>query len=500
VCYLRVNQVPYWNPHEAVNHAGTSDLSLLSHGVRVTVITGGEWKALSLNRLFVNLASCIVYLQMPRKLLFFIVVYCFGHMSKMYRGTLYEKFDLGMIVSGITARLMASSCAFAEMEEERGKGISLRRMQAAVLDVFPNATDAEGDADKGSHTLGVSDIIGFCRFANQAMRDQRIAQDQERLDHVLSSRLSSAVNNSTPSMSSAGTISTCPDAEDTYINSDMFMEAVSNSERVSFHTLVRLFDADRKMGLLERFIMPPYINKVLRDDLKRRKRFEDDEYERRAAIQGLQHTKDDVQTLHSRWEEVQKDLTKVATSSDVLLETVARLDKEVETLKASGLDTSGLSRQLAALGHKGMSAEQLQLEMEGWVFHMRVIAALETVARLDQEVASLKARVLDTSGFSQEALERQPAAFGHKGMHAEQLQPELNGLTREIARFSTRLDELTEAHRNSDGPESCRSQASSCSLLGCGNGTGSVVEHHNPSDVVEIEIHQQHPLVRVADT
>jgi len=253
-CYLRPHLAPMWSTVE--ESSTVDDVYLLAHGVRVKAVTYGEWKAFSFHKLVTSVVSLVVLFKLPKRALRYIVSYCFGHMSQLYRSALVDDFDMGKIVGGIASRLMVNSCAFSELAGQNGGDISYDSMQASLLNAFRDHIDPK----EGTPVLDENELLGFLRFANKAIRDQEITRRHDQFGRVLRRMFARCAT--------AGDHSQQDTSRDTSrrdtgpVDAAMFMEAAASSDVVSFDALVHFFDADRKRGCLERIFMPGYIRAI----------------------------------------------------------------------------------------------------------------------------------------------------------------------------------------------------------------------------------------------
>merc|ERR1712048_377886 len=87
-------------------------------GVRLETRVRGDFLVPSFNQCFLNIASTLVFLSLPMKIVFLVAVMFLGTVSDIYSKAVYEWFDVRQHIAGLAARSIVSSATFLDLADE----------------------------------------------------------------------------------------------------------------------------------------------------------------------------------------------------------------------------------------------------------------------------------------------------------------------------------------------------------------------------------------------
>jgi hypothetical protein len=263
-CYLGAKDANKWYPWSSYesrkpgqNANGVQGTEhRLYHGLRIVAKGDGVFKVYDLNNIYLTIVSYLVLMGLPKTFILFVAVTLLGHFSRIYRGVIYEQFNIEDQVAGMATRLMSNSVNFVDLEDNAGKdsgsgseGISKRMMGERLTEALRHRG---GSLQKEE----LHSFIDFCYRAVSTKKDKKgMRASKSFLWH---------------SVFGKDRTSNTEDPEDC-INIDCFNKACSSLDKMRFEEVVELFDRDRRIRLPEAFFMPPYMRKWLRDVDHRRK-------------------------------------------------------------------------------------------------------------------------------------------------------------------------------------------------------------------------------------
>jgi len=145
VCYIRaVRSEIGWMTSQVLDYVDSQgSLRRRSlQGVRVQADILGFFQMADSVSVYNFMISSVVLLSLPKMVLFFFVVTCLGHLSKIYRRATVEQFSISQQCGGLTTRLLANSSAFGEITDTNadGGGITRNRMKMQLKHVFRKRT------------------------------------------------------------------------------------------------------------------------------------------------------------------------------------------------------------------------------------------------------------------------------------------------------------------------------------------------------------------------
>jgi hypothetical protein len=227
------------------------------NGIRVRLTSDGIQTVFDLNNVILNVSALVVYLSLPIIIIKFFAVYGLGHLSKIYRGVVYSKFNIAVECGAMATRLMGSSATFHQLEDVADAngdgilgdtGISRKVMKAYVTDVMQHrgkTLDAEEISQFVELAFNEVDIDINPEAADTAWGNIKAAIiDYLDIDathhHKNEDRLGPAC-----------------------INIDEFNMAFHSAFPISFDSVVKLFDKDRRQSFLERAFTPDKLKQAL---------------------------------------------------------------------------------------------------------------------------------------------------------------------------------------------------------------------------------------------
>jgi hypothetical protein len=223
----------------------------LFHGLRMRAVSSGFLLVLDFNSIYLNIVSCIVLMGLPLRFVLVISTHMLGHLSKIYRRVIYEKFDITEQVGGLATRLMANSAVFVDLQDATD-GITKKRMSERLKETLRHQDQKLDDEE-------VKKMIDFCHRAVVRHKHVNIPgkpalPERKGLKRLRTVRSFAREALNARSRSDLG--------EEERITIDSFGIACSTNERIGFQALVDLFDRDRPRRPLERFFTPRNIRPV----------------------------------------------------------------------------------------------------------------------------------------------------------------------------------------------------------------------------------------------
>lgn len=252
VCYVAVSHDKRrgWTSTQRRDSFEGGERQWVYHGILIKSSTGGSLDFFDLNNIFLNIVSYLVLLSLPKKALRVLVVRLLGPFSRIYKGVLYEKFNIMEQVGGMATRLMGNSSTFVDLQDcgddasGTGGGISKRRMGERLKEAVRHRSSILDDGE-------VEQLVNFCfnAISNSSIY-QGIRPSKSFFMQVIGKGRE-------------------PEQKyreaDAVINIDQFNIACSSTEPIGFEAIVELFDRDRSIRRLERFFMPPYMQEYMRE-------------------------------------------------------------------------------------------------------------------------------------------------------------------------------------------------------------------------------------------
>jgi len=230
------------------------------HGVRVKANMIGSVLLWDWQNFLLNVASSLVFLEVPVRITFFIAVYLCGHMSRIYRKLVFQYFDISKESASMAMRLIEMYGSFSNLEatfeNEEGAGyIRKEDLHKSLSHVVSQRKHLLDDEEVEYMTKFCLDSVdhSFNRFEVRAQRcdSSVLAVLAEGLGQV-GSFFMDLLHTTCCKKSSDD-----PAINEIYL--DSFAAACSSSDMMSFDDFVKLFDRDRRVGLMEAFFTPMHL-------------------------------------------------------------------------------------------------------------------------------------------------------------------------------------------------------------------------------------------------
>jgi len=207
---------------------------------------------LDVNALFINICSSAVFLHLPRVLVVVTALYLCGHVSTIYRNVVRRNFSITKEAGAMAMWLLQHHVAFERLESATGgilSGCIAKEDVASSLHHLLDRRDCLDDEEIKQMTDFV--LTEVTKGFKVQEKDERSVYD------ALMTAADSGLSNFWASLKeSLGMMNHKIDHRNMQIDVDTFMSACSSSETISFNDLVKLFDGDRKIPILEDFFMP----------------------------------------------------------------------------------------------------------------------------------------------------------------------------------------------------------------------------------------------------
>jgi len=253
-CIMSVSSTPHsWVSSASASTDGTIHAN---HGVRVRLhITGREY-SFDVHSAFLNIASMLVYFKLPETIVFLVALYFCGHVSDVYRHIVYRRFSLAKEAGAMAMRLLEHEITFSELETLDDQHAGLGYIDKASI-----ACSLEHILSRRTHTLDNTEMrqmVDFCvskvshkfKGATQKFVSENRAQ-------AFFSEICESLNTICQDLREAfGFAHIKTDHASERVDVDKFASACSSLEMISFSDLVKLFDKDRNMSVLESLFMP----------------------------------------------------------------------------------------------------------------------------------------------------------------------------------------------------------------------------------------------------
>jgi len=255
VCILIVRDSPAW----VVIQSAGRNASRSYRGVRVKVQMSGHQTSLSMNSIFLNIASSIVFFQLPRGIIFFIAIWCCGHVSAIYRHIVRRNFSIAAEAGAMTMRLLTHEVAFNELQSQ-----SPEVLKHGVLSKAEVSHGLTHVMERRGRSLDVSEMQQMLDFCIDSVGNTFSGADnKENRTSVLSDMCDGIDHLGHEFQEAFGCGKPMKHFAESNIDLDKFASACSSMDPISFDSLIKLFDKDRRISFLERFFMPMRLRRCL---------------------------------------------------------------------------------------------------------------------------------------------------------------------------------------------------------------------------------------------
>lgn len=197
------------------------------YGLHVAIVTSGTFEYVNLNRMMLEFTSILVLLGLPKQLVLFLMIYCLGHLSKIYKRVIYEDFPLRQTVAGVITRMIASTSMFTMLSDVEGEdddpyagGISKASVKRRLQTILRHRHVQISPQD-------MEKCVDFCFF--MLYKGQNDNEDVQ--------------------------------GEDEVITLDGFTHANCSIEKMNMDHVIALFDFDRSKTFFEQIFTPSDLRK-----------------------------------------------------------------------------------------------------------------------------------------------------------------------------------------------------------------------------------------------
>lgn len=240
------------------------------HGIRVRCLLSGRFSFTDLNWFFLQFTASLVFLSLPSRFMFFFITYMLGHLSAIYTDVLIERFNVGMEIARVCARLMSNSVTFERLadsagrreafsEHRQGGDLSSSKPEHSVGCISKSCVeeklqmvlvDRRGELDSDELQM----LIDFCH--NSLLQGGRMARRPGLLEEI--QKCPKKVRKFIAARREGAAVT----YKEKGLTIDDFSMCCAGSPSFEFETFVTLFDADRPVTSLERFFTPFYLEPV----------------------------------------------------------------------------------------------------------------------------------------------------------------------------------------------------------------------------------------------
>jgi len=230
------------------------------HGVKVNLRGGGAILMFDLMKCVSAITSGIVLMQIPSKAMKFMLIYCLGHLSRIYHSALYAKFCLAQHVASSAIHVMVTSLVFSKLADSK-EGISCKRMLSVTRSALSDFHELDNEE--------VRSLVLFCfaiarnvnenHFTNYSLRASLASQFEETVHlggkHPIPFK-KFLVDDQTHMETSQSVSHSC-------VSLGSFLTTASVQDKVGLDQIVTLFDKDRQIHLGERFFLPRFVRQFV---------------------------------------------------------------------------------------------------------------------------------------------------------------------------------------------------------------------------------------------
>jgi len=230
-CVATVERVPSPKPirRPGVVHMTNKKRELNSYGVLIRTRTVGLVRVLSVSRICVFFVQALVFLQLPMHVCRLIATYCLGQLSRVYKGLISQHTSIAEHVSSLAMQIMSTKFIYDTLAGPTGISVSkVSQELSTALSDFPE--------------LDASEIDKFAWLSFMQVRG-------------LAEKSYSPAPTADPE-SDFASFQADIDKDPGGISFKAFMSANSVMSGPDMEDGVKIFDQDRRIGILERMYMP----------------------------------------------------------------------------------------------------------------------------------------------------------------------------------------------------------------------------------------------------
>jgi len=228
IACMSVHADMYWVTRSVEQPLGTDGTLRIDdkHGIHISFRKSGSFYFLEEQAFIRSFSALLLWFQFPVLITYWFCMLCLGTLSSVYRAVVHQEVNVAEALKGFSARLLTYSSAFMDLRS--------RVKENSGSDGITKKTVAERVSKICEH-MEVEDAV------------------IERISHVIFESLKSFKKENAPTTD----VVTCQE----------FCAACSTNEPVQLGTLVKIFDKDRRLGLLERVFLDESLAEVRRQAL-----------------------------------------------------------------------------------------------------------------------------------------------------------------------------------------------------------------------------------------
>jgi len=197
-------------------------------------------------------------MTLPGRVFRFIVVCCLGHLSVIHKEVLNEQFNLGQHAAASVVHAICASLSFEQLANKK-KGVTLQQLSETLSHEFPGFQELDPDE--------IRELALFC--FNVVSDPDTVNSEATDLKATMKIKLltvPSIFGKKVPDLqgqdhfgdnfgdSVAGV--SASEADESVLDLKSWMTASSLAYKVQLEPLVKLFDQDRHLGVVERWCLP----------------------------------------------------------------------------------------------------------------------------------------------------------------------------------------------------------------------------------------------------
>jgi len=259
VCTLQAQKlIPTWVERHSMDTRGGVEVMSLYKGIQVEVRVNGHLRVFDIPTLMSFLADFAVYMTFPPRFFRFIVVCCLGHLSVIHKEVLNEQFNLGQHAAASVVHAICASLSFEQLANKK-KGVTLQQLSEKLSHEFQGFQEL----DPGE----LSELALFC--FNVVSDPNTVKSEATDVKATMKRRLStvpSMFGKTVPNLQGQDHVGdhfgdtvasvSASEADERVLDLKSWMTAASLAYKVQLESLVKLFDQDRHLGVVERWCLP----------------------------------------------------------------------------------------------------------------------------------------------------------------------------------------------------------------------------------------------------
>jgi len=219
------------------------DIEWRFHGIRIRIVVGMRVRVFDSKSLFGWFANAVVYMHLPRVVFAWILKFCMGRMSEIYRNVLREDFTLSQHICAMMIDVLTKNVVFSFLADTPA-GVSYKRVARKLEETIAWAGHIHRSQVDALALVGMayaSDNFGF----NSLRQKDDLFQQPE-----------SAVMKKMIGTATQDTLEWLSAARSKVLNVVTFAQASREDHEVTMHALLHVMESPGKMRFLERLFVP----------------------------------------------------------------------------------------------------------------------------------------------------------------------------------------------------------------------------------------------------